>query len=166
MEKDDVIFKIIVDEISGKNQAIHAYDRMIWMIRSGFITLFFAGWGIIFKSIIDNPSQSQTNIHRVLIAMALISVALSLGASILDRNYVKRKFRVIYTLDALMSCVMLRDVKLFANMSEIINYMQVSGDKDDTFYREVSGYPHECYAGFVIYLVPIIMIIAGVMLVW
>lgn len=166
MKKEDMIFKMITDELSGKIQAIHAYDRMIWMIRSGFITLFFAGWGIIFKSVIDNPSQSKDNLHNVLIALTLISIALSIGALVLDRNYVKRKFRVIYAFDELMSLIMRNDINILSNPNQIIAYMQVSGDKNDTSYREVSGYDNECWNGWVIYVVPIIMIAAGVALIW
>lgn len=166
MEKGDMIFRMITDELSGKIKAIHAYDKMIWMIRSGFITLFFAGWGIIFKSVIDNSSQPQCNLHRVLIAMALISVALSLGAMILDLNYVRRKFRVIDAFDGLMSIIMREDVQILNNPSQLINYMQVSGDKDNKSYLNVLGYHNECYAGVVIYTVPIIMIAFGVALIW
>jgi hypothetical protein len=47
MNENNLISKIIVDEIGGKNQAIHAYDKMIWTVRTGFLTLFFARWGIL-----------------------------------------------------------------------------------------------------------------------
>jgi hypothetical protein len=59
--------KLFLDEITGKNQAIHAYDRMIWTVRTEFLTLFFAGWGILLKSIVDNSSGTQVNLNHLLI---------------------------------------------------------------------------------------------------
>ena len=35
--------EIILGEIAGKNSAIHAYDKILWMIRSGYLTLFYGG---------------------------------------------------------------------------------------------------------------------------
>ena len=32
MDKDELIAKIVLGEITGKNQAIHAYDKMIWTV--------------------------------------------------------------------------------------------------------------------------------------
>ena len=42
--------KILLDEIAGKNQAIHSYDSMLWVIRTGFLTLLFTGWGLVLSS--------------------------------------------------------------------------------------------------------------------
>jgi hypothetical protein len=42
--QDDLLGSLVLDEIEGKNKAIHAYDGMVWKIRSGFLTLLFAGW--------------------------------------------------------------------------------------------------------------------------
>ena len=51
--------KLFLDEITEKNQAIHAYDRMIWTVRTEFLTLL--------KSIVDNSSGTQVNLIRLLI---------------------------------------------------------------------------------------------------
>jgi len=99
----NLLQKIILDEMTGKNQAIHSYDKMIWAVRTGLLTLLFAGWGILIKSIIDNSSGTQITLNRLLIAMLLVSAALSVGGLIIDQNYIRRKFRVIYALDCLLS---------------------------------------------------------------
>ena len=43
---------IILGEIAGKNAAIHAYDKILWMIRTGYLTLFYGAWAIVLKGII------------------------------------------------------------------------------------------------------------------
>jgi hypothetical protein len=40
------------DEISVKIQAIHAYDKIVWTVRSGFLTLVFGGWGFIINQLL------------------------------------------------------------------------------------------------------------------
>lgn len=166
MDKKDLISKIILGEITGKNQAIHAYDKMIWTIRTGFLTLFFAGWGILLKSILDNSSSIQGNLHRVLVAMLLVSIALSIGGLIIDQNYVRRKFRVIYSLDLLLLTIMQKGVQIVNNSNEISDYIQVSGDKDDTNYQKVSGYNPAWKASLAIYIVPVIIATISVLLLW
>lgn len=49
--------KIIQSEISGKNAAINSYDKMMWTVRSGFLTLVFAAWGLIIKSALEVKSE-------------------------------------------------------------------------------------------------------------
>lgn len=166
MNKEDLIFKMIMDEISGKIQAVHAYDKMVWTIRSGFLTLFFAGWGIIVKSIVDNSSDIQRILHPVLIAMILVSISFSIGGFVIDQSYVKRKFRVIHALDNIMLLMMQKNIQILSDTSDICNYIQVSGDKDDRLYLEVSGYRPERRAELVIYAIPIIMVTVSVKLIW
>ncbi len=166
MDKEELITKIVLGEITGKNQAIHAYDKMIWTVRTGFLTLFFAGWGILFKSFVDGSSGTQVNLHSVLIAMYLVSAALSVGGLIIDQNYVKRKFRVIFALDSLLSTLLKNGTKLGNSHDEINNYIQVSGDKDDTNYLKVSGYRPARKTGLLIYLVPVIIAAISVLLLW
>jgi hypothetical protein len=45
--------KIISDETAGKNAAINTYDRMMWTMRSRYLTLVFGGWGFVIKSGIE-----------------------------------------------------------------------------------------------------------------
>ena len=88
MNENSLISKIIIDEIGGKNQAIHAYDKMIWTVRTGFLTIFFAGWGILLKSFVDTSSDKQlSSQHDIFIVMLLISITLSCGGFIVDLNY-------------------------------------------------------------------------------
>ena len=35
--------QIILNEIAGKNAAIHVYDKIFWVIRTGYITIVFDG---------------------------------------------------------------------------------------------------------------------------
>ena len=86
MKENSFISKIIIDEIGGKNQAIHAYDKMIWTVRTGFLTLFFAGWGILLKSFVDNSSDKQLSQDGILIVMLLISITLSCGGYIINAD--------------------------------------------------------------------------------
>jgi hypothetical protein len=47
-------------EVAGKNAAIASYDHMIWTVRSGFLTLFFGGWGLLLKSLLElEPLKPQ-----------------------------------------------------------------------------------------------------------
>ncbi len=43
MDKEELFTKIVLGEISGKNPAIHDYDKMVWSVRTGLLTLYFAG---------------------------------------------------------------------------------------------------------------------------
>lgn len=35
MEQSEMLEKIILGEVEGKNKAVHAYDSIIWKIRTG-----------------------------------------------------------------------------------------------------------------------------------
>lgn len=166
MDKEELTSKIVLGEITGKNQAIHAYDKMIWTVRTGFLTLFFASWGILLKSIVDNSSGTQTNLHCVLIAMLFVSIALSVGGLIIDQNYVRRKFRVIYALDSLLLILLKNSFQIDDSQDQIIDYIQVSGDKDDKNYQKISGYRPAWKAGLAVYLVPVIIATINVLLLW
>ena len=48
---------IILGEIAGKNTAIHAYDKILWMIRTGYLTLFYGGWAIVLNVIADSGND-------------------------------------------------------------------------------------------------------------
>lgn len=166
MDKDELITKIVLGEITGKNQAIHAYDKMIWTVRTGFLTLFFAGWGILLKSIVEYSAGIPANLHRVLMSMLLVSIALSVGGAVIDQNYVRRKFRVIYALDSLLSTLLKNGDQMIYSYDQLGNYIQVSGDKDNADYLKVSGYGPAWKAGFKVYLVPVILAAFGVLLLW
>jgi len=41
MSDRPILHQILLDEVAGKNRAVHAYDHILWTIRSGFVTVFF-----------------------------------------------------------------------------------------------------------------------------
>ena len=139
---------------------------MIWTIRTGFLTLFFAGWGILLKSIVDNGADSHRDMIPILIAMLLVSIALSIGGLIIDQNYVRRKFRVIYALDSLLSIILTKGSPIVNTPNEIVSYIKVSGDQNDTEYRKASGYNPAWRAGLAIYVIPIVIAVISVSLLW
>jgi hypothetical protein len=97
--------QLVLSEVSGKNQAIHAYDGIIWKIRSGYLALLFAGWSILLKSIADSQQHSVRGFGAVVVAMFFFSVGLGLGGWFIDRSYVRRKHRVILALDRLTEAI-------------------------------------------------------------
>ena len=100
---DDINFlkSLINGEIAGKNNAIHVYDRMIWMVRSGFLTLVFAGWSLMLKAAVENKVDIL-QIAPYVFMLCGFTLALAIGGFMIDRNYVRRKFRVIKALNGLM----------------------------------------------------------------
>jgi hypothetical protein len=44
-QKSDLLEKIVLGEIEGKNRAIHAYEGIVWKIRTGFLKRYFSGAG-------------------------------------------------------------------------------------------------------------------------
>jgi positive regulator of sigma E activity len=154
MSEETLIQRIVLDEITGKNQAIHAYDRMIWTIRTGFLTLFFAGWGILLKSLVDSSSHIK-NLGLIMFAMLMVSIAISIAGFILDRNYTRRKFRVILALDTLLSIILQKGNVILNNPLELEEIINVSGDKDNNNYIKVSGYEDALKAAKIIYCTPL-----------
>ena len=55
----DAVTGLIVGEMTGKNAAIHAYDRMIWTVRTGFLTLLFGAWGLLISSISNDLADAE-----------------------------------------------------------------------------------------------------------
>lgn len=93
--------EIILGEINGKHAAIHAYDKIIWTIRTGYLTLFYSGWAIVLNAIVDKGGDFD-EFTDVIIVMLAITFSLTAGAYIVDNNYLKRKFRVIYALNEIL----------------------------------------------------------------
>ncbi|TAK64590.1 MAG: hypothetical protein EPO24_03190 [Bacteroidetes bacterium] len=89
------IQNIVMGEIAGKNAAIHAYDKMMWTVRSGYLILVFDGLGFIVKFAIENGVEMPALKPYVLLFSAF-TIIHSRGAYEIDRNYARRKFRVIY----------------------------------------------------------------------
>lgn len=92
-------------ELSGKNKAIHAYDGIIWKVRTGYLTLLFAGWAILLKSMIESKTHSPQEFESFVAAMFFFSAGLAIGGWFVDRTYIRRKHRVILALDRLSDAI-------------------------------------------------------------
>jgi hypothetical protein len=97
---DDLLVKVVLGEIKGKNKAIHAYDSIVWKIRSGFLVFMFGGWSILLK--VGLRKEGLEIISQPLaLGLLLFSVSFAYGAWNIDRHYLRRKFRVILALNGL-----------------------------------------------------------------
>lgn len=161
MVENGLLAKLILGEIEGKNRAIHAYDGMVWKIRSGFLTLLFGGWAIVLKGIVESTDKTPGDYKPLAWGLFLFSVGFALGAWYVDRNYVRRKFRVILALDGLTDAI--RDCG--GDYLEIPpELLKVAGDNagmpfDSAGYREASK------AELSVYLVPLLILVAVIYLV-
>jgi hypothetical protein len=136
-----IIQDIIIGEIAGKNAAIHAYDKILWTIRTGYLTLFYSGWAIVLKAVIDNGGNFDGHVD-VIILMLAITFGLTTGAYIVDKNYLKRKFRVIYALNSIMEgLINANAIDDIDNeiLSKLNDHLRVSGDADNDRYN-TDGY--------------------------
>ncbi|MEP6507598.1 MAG: hypothetical protein ABJC63_05175 [Gemmatimonadales bacterium] len=154
---------LILGEVAGKNGAIHAYDRMVWTVRSGFLTLLFGGWGLLLKSLVELPSIGSTQ-YGIVGAMLCLSIALAIGARAIDLNYVRRKFRVIDALNRLLQLLASHEISYFeesdAGKAAILPYLKVAGDSESKSY-EIAGYSGEKRVGQLIYTAPLVGISIG-----
>ena len=94
--------KIVLGEIEGKNRAIHAYNDIVWKIRTGFLTLILGGWAIVLKGIVDAQSPDMERYRGLVSALLLFSLEFTFCAWYIDLSYVRAKFRVILALNALI----------------------------------------------------------------
>lgn len=149
-----VIKGLINSEIAGKNNAIHAYDRMVWTVRSGFLTLVFAGWSFVIKAAVENKTDFRQTTSYIFILSAF-SLALAIGAYIIDRNYARRKFRVITGLHQLMEIITTLDFDKVQSetQSELTELLKISGDADNHKYKS-AAYRNEITVSRIIYSVP------------
>ena len=153
--------KVVLGEIEGKHKAIHGYDGIIWKIRAGYMTLLFGGWAIFLKGIVDASTQPANGYVALAVALLTFSLGFSLGAWYIDRNYVRRKFRVILALGRLIDQIRQCEGDYLQVPVELL---KVAGDNGDMPY-ECSGYDQAVMAGMVVYLAAVVTIIAGVVLV-
>ena len=150
--------QIILDEIAGKNNAIHAYDRIIWTIRSGFLVLVFGGWGILLKGLIGQET-TQPSVFGYIFIMLMISIGLALGGFLMDLSYVRRKFRVIAALNKLMKVLMHCDKEKLEliefRKKKLLPSLKVAGAASTKSYK-IPGYSGALTAGALIYSIPLI----------
>jgi len=156
--------KIIMKEIDGKIQAIHEYDKMLWALRTGFLTLFFAGWGLMLKSLLGVTPVEKMNL--ILLMMTLLSMIICIGGISIDLNYVKRKYRVIYALDLLYGHILGEEKFDESLIAKIREFISISGCKANKHYLWVLGYTKERDVALLIFLMPMISLIFGVIVIW
>lgn len=157
-DKSNLLNQIILNEIGGKNMAVHAYDGIIWKVRTGFLTLIFAGWGIILTGLAQKNVELPEAEPFILI-MLIVSSGLSIPGSVIDINYIRRKFRVIRDLNKLLRIapkLAAEDADSYLQDLELC--MRVSGDSGDDSYKQVTGYYGAFIAGLVVYFFPLIVL--------
>lgn len=138
---------IILGEIAGKNAAVHAYDKILWMIRSGYLTLLYGGWAIVLKSVIDKGGSFSQH-KEIMIIMFGVTLVLTFGAYMVDLNYLRRKFRVIASLNQLLKFSFdIEDMEAINDETlELLHkHIKVSGDADNKKYK-TDGYKQAVYA--------------------
>ena len=86
MEKPNMLEQVVLGEIAGKNAAIHAYDKIIWIIRSGYLALTFVGWSMLLKSFCEGKFN-QAAVNHLVLCMLLLSFCLATGGFVIDQNY-------------------------------------------------------------------------------
>lgn len=160
-QNNELFEKVLLGEIEGKNRAIHSYDGIIWRVRVGFLTLLFGGWAILLKGIVETSATEPTQYSKLVLGLVVFSIGFALGAWIVDRNYVQRKFRVILALGALID-----DIRSHSDNYEKISpgLLKVAGDNGDMPF-DSKGYRQAIAVGLVVYLIPLCTVIAGVFVV-
>ena len=156
--------KMILDEIFGKNNAIQTYDQQLWTIRSGFLTLLFAGWGALLALAGENTKL----LVPVTTVMLFVSWGLAIAGLCIDRNYVTRKFRCIYALKSLLS----EAFEKIDNPEQIKNreeWLRVSGD--DSYIRIedtdlATPYKLALRLSYLLYIMPPFTITLGIFVAW
>lgn len=79
-QKNELLEKIVLGEITGKNKAIHAYDGIVWKIRTGFLTLMFGGWAILLKGIAGETQMTPGRYTALALGLLLFSIGFAFGA--------------------------------------------------------------------------------------
>lgn len=153
--------KLILAEIQSKKLAIHAYDGIVWKIRSGFLTLVFGGWAILLHGLVGETKLDAGVFQPLVWALYLFSLGFTLGAWYVDRSYVRRKFRVIVAvgdlIDSIHSCA--EDYRRIP-----VRLLKIAGDSSDMPYR-CQGYGEAIRTELSIYWVPPVIILAALVLV-
>ena len=168
---ESLLKRVVLDEIAGKNAAIHAYDKMIWTIRTGYLTLVFAGWGLLLSASASglnaaSATEIATKAWPLIQGLFALSIGLSVGGLVIDINYLRRKFRVISALDGLMAVILERGETELMDRSIVSDllrpFLSVSGDSGSRDFENVAGYAEAKTASLIIYLFPVICV-AGAM---
>lgn len=153
------IKELIMDGLSGKIKAIHAYDSMIWTVRSGFLTLVFAAWGLAIKTAMENKLLIH-EINGYALLLSGFTVVLAIGGYCIDINYAKRKFRVITSVNQLKRIVVRPEGTPFSpiEIEQLRELLMISGDSTSVSYQSTQ-YRNEYKISLIVYLSPIVLII-------
>jgi hypothetical protein len=156
---DSTITRLALAEVEGKNSAIHAYDQMIWTVRSGFVTLFFGAWALLFQQLLGLQKLSWLHVG-VFGALAAFSCVLAAAAYFIERNYVRRKFRVIASLNELMRQL----EEETPTVALLAPNLRVAGDTDAGD-PDTPGFSSERSVGRYIYGLSLLSLVIGLLLV-
>jgi hypothetical protein len=169
MDWKEILKDTIKFEMDGKNQAIHEYDKMIWALRTGFLTVFFAVWGLIIKAIIDNGKMPL--LHNIVPVMIMLAAVISLSACCIDSSYVRRKYKVIKALNKLYWTLIDSaqgghiEYDKFKNLLIISGTTALMSEADlNSFKLKGTGYWREIVVCVTVYLVPMIALITGIIM--
>lgn len=156
-ESRDVLSQLVLGEIAGKNAANHAYDKILWQIRSGYLTLVFVGWSVLLKAIAEANLDNARGL-RLTLGLVLVTIGLAIGGWFIDRGYLRRKFRVILAQNDLVNAIK-ESPESLANVP--VQLLTVSGDNGEARFASV-GYAENLRAATAVYFVPLFAIIAAV----
>lgn len=147
---------LLTEELKGKYAAVHAYDRIIWQIRAGFVTLVGAAWALTLNSVVGE-SGFLPEAAEIFAVLSTLTVGLAVIAFFIDDSYVKRKFRVITSLNNLMQGLietwslsnpqMIRD---FWHREEIRGSLAIAGDSA-LIEPEPGGYRNARRVAYILY---------------
>lgn len=155
---DQLMEKLVLGEIEGKNRAIHAHDSIVWKIRSGFLTLVFGGWAILLQGIAQDLQRSPETYRPFAWGLYLFTLGFALGAWYVDRSYVRRKFRVIVALDRLTDEIRACNGDFIRIPPELL---KVAGDSGEMPYKS-TGYREASRAELSVYLAPVAIVLGVV----
>lgn len=129
------------------------------MVRSGYLTLVFAGWSLIIKTAIEKQMEFQKMAPYILIISAF-SLALALSGYRIDKEYARRKFRVINSINQLTKLMLSRtyDISEYKHQDELTELLKISGDAYNKNYKS-GEYNNEISIINTIYSVPSILIV-------
>lgn len=163
VEESTLLEQVFLSEISGKNCAIQSYDDIIWKIRTGYLTLFFAGWAILLTGMVESARPQAQEFVIYIAVMFLFSLGLTVGGFFIDSTYTQRKAKVICALDRLTNSV----GKCGGDLKKIsLELLQISGDDPDAPYDKKRY--HEALRGAAcVYFVPLATVVmaGGIILV-
>jgi hypothetical protein len=150
-----MVQQVFLDEIRGKNAAIQSYDDIIWKIRTGYLTLLFAGWAILLEGMIGRTQSQDDRSGKYIAILSLVSLGLTIAGFYIDRSYSRRKARVIHALDRLTHEVVTTggDVKKIP-----LDLLNISGDDPHATFDE-GRFQFALRKAALVYFVPFVTVL-------